>query len=98
MPTSVPTPAAARTAGHRAVLVWLALMGATAVSWYLGDGHGARQAATVGVLTVAFLKVYLVGRYFMELSQAPRALRLLFGGWTVVVCAVLVAMYLVGDR
>ncbi|WP_250282539.1 MULTISPECIES: cytochrome C oxidase subunit IV family protein [unclassified Frankia] len=76
------------------VVAWLALMGATVVSWYLGEGHGAPAAATAGVIVVAFFKVYLVGRYFMELREAPRVLRLLFTGWAVVVCAVLVAMYL----
>ncbi|MEV6041424.1 cytochrome C oxidase subunit IV family protein [Nonomuraea sp. NPDC052116] len=82
---------------NRAVVAWLVLMGATAVSWYLGDGHGARRFATVVVLAVAFAKVYLVGRYFMELGQAPRALRLLFGGWTVMVCAALITMFVVTD-
>ncbi|WP_047225253.1 cytochrome C oxidase subunit IV family protein [Protofrankia coriariae] len=76
------------------VVSWLALMGATVLSWYLGEGHGAREAATVGVIVVAFFKVYLVGRYFMELREAPQILHLLFAGWAVVVCVVLVAMYL----
>ncbi|WP_250907677.1 cytochrome C oxidase subunit IV family protein [Nonomuraea sp. NEAU-A123] len=73
-------------------------MGATATSWYLGDGHGTRQLATVVVLVLAFAKVYLVGRYFMELREAPRALHLLFGGWTVVVCAILIAMFILTDN
>ncbi len=85
------------TVKNPTVVAWLALMGATIVSWYLGDGHGTRNAATVGVIVVAFFKVYLVGRYFMELREAPRVLRLLFGGWTVVVGTVLVAMYLVAS-
>ncbi|MFC4011172.1 cytochrome C oxidase subunit IV family protein [Nonomuraea purpurea] len=81
----------------RVMAAWLFLMGATVLSWYLGDGHGARQFATVVVLAVAFIKVYLVGRYFMELREAHRALHLLFGGWTVVVCAVLIAMFIATD-
>ncbi|MGW6497691.1 cytochrome C oxidase subunit IV family protein [Nonomuraea angiospora] len=91
-------PSETSSSANRAVVAWLVLMGATAISWYLGDGHGARQFATVVVLAVAFVKVYLVGRYFMELGQAPRALRLLFGGWTVVACAALMTMFIVGDN
>jgi hypothetical protein len=77
-----------------AVRAWLVLMAATLVSWYLGDGHGSAQPATVLVIAVAFVKVYLVGHYFMELRDAPLPLRGVFGGWAVVVCAVLVALYL----
>lgn len=50
----------------------------------------------MGVLLVAFLKVYLVGRYFMELKDAPKALHGTFAGWTIGMCTVLVAMYLFG--
>jgi len=82
-------------AKNPAVAAWAALMAATLTSWYLGDGHGAAKAATIGVLAVAFAKVFLVGRYFMELRDAPPALRRLFAGWVVVVCSVLVTMYLV---
>ncbi|MFJ9588953.1 cytochrome C oxidase subunit IV family protein [Streptomyces acidicola] len=93
MPTLAEQPARTAPTG----LVWAVLVTATAISWYLGDGHGARRAATVLVLVVAFGKVYLVGRYFMELREAPRALLLLFTGWTVAVCAVLVGMYLTSE-
>jgi hypothetical protein len=79
---------------RRVLAVWVALITATALSWYLGDGHGEAHLATVGVLVVAFFKVYLVGRYFMELGSAPRALHAIFTGWTVVMCSVTVALYL----
>jgi Prokaryotic Cytochrome C oxidase subunit IV len=74
--------------------VWLALMGATLVSWSLGDGHGAPQLATVTVIAVAFAKVYLVGHSFMELRDAPMPLRRVFGGWVVIVSLGLIALYL----
>jgi Prokaryotic Cytochrome C oxidase subunit IV len=73
---------------------WLALMGATLVSWYLGDGHGAPQHATVMVIAVAFAKVYLVGHSFMELRDAAMPLRRVFGGWVLIVGLALIAMYL----
>jgi hypothetical protein len=73
---------------------WLALMGATLVSWYLGDGHGAPQLATVVVIAVAFAKTYVVGHSFMDLRDAPLPLRRVFGGWVVIVCLALIALYL----
>lgn len=33
---------------------------------------------------IAFVKIYLVGWYFMELRFAPRALRLICSGWVVI--------------
>jgi len=86
----------ASVAKNPAIVAWAALMGGTILSWYLGDGHGAARVATVGILLVAFLKVYLVGRYFMELKEAPKALHGVFATWTVAMCVTLVAMYLLG--
>lgn len=83
---------------QRATAAWAVLMVATAISWSLGTHHGvvlhdARVAAT-GVITIAFVKVFLVGRHFMELREAPRALVFWFNGWVVAVCAVVVGLYL----
>jgi hypothetical protein len=78
----------------RVVATWAVLTAATAISWYLGDGHGAEEVASVVVLAVVFLKVYLVGREFMELRAALTALHVLFAGWCAVVCTGLVSLYL----
>jgi hypothetical protein len=40
------------------------------------------------------LKVYLIGSEFMEVRTAPRALRLAFGAWVVVLTLGLIAIYL----
>jgi Prokaryotic Cytochrome C oxidase subunit IV len=79
---------------RRAVVVCLILIAATAVSVWLGDGHGARRAATVAVLLVALAKVRLVGRHFMGLRTAPLALRAAFAGWLVLIGGLLIGMYL----
>ncbi len=84
--------------GGRVALVWVALVAATLLSWQLGGGHGFAggdpRSATVAVLVVAFVKVRLVGLHFMELRDAPRALRALFEGYVAVVGTALVVMYL----
>jgi hypothetical protein len=84
---------------HRQTLVWLGLVAATLVSWWLSAAHAldsstARQVATCAVLVVAFAKVGLVGWHFMELGGAPRVLRGFFAAWVLVVLAVLVGLYL----
>ena len=77
-----------------AALRWAVLVAATLVSWWLGDGHEAARTATVAVLAVAFVKVYLVGIYFMELRALPSPLRLAFTAWCVLIPAILVGLFL----
>ena len=80
--------------------VWLLLVLATAVSWWLGadQGLGAdlHKLATVLVMSVAFIKVGFVGSYFMELRHAPLGLRLFFGAWCSVFLTLILVLYLAG--
>ncbi|GAA4737142.1 cytochrome C oxidase subunit IV family protein [Actinomycetospora chibensis] len=76
------------------VTVWAALIIATAVSVAIHLGLGAGAAAIVAVLVLAFVKVWLVGRHFMELRDAPAILRRLFDGYVVVVPVVLAGILL----
>ncbi|HKT02368.1 MAG TPA: cytochrome C oxidase subunit IV family protein [Rugosimonospora sp.] len=76
------------------VAVWLLLVAATVLSWRVGGAHGAGRAGGVVVLTVAFLKVFLVGDHFMELRRSATLLRVVFGGWCAVLWAVLLVQYL----
>jgi hypothetical protein len=50
--------------------------------------------AVVIIAVVAFVKVHLVGMYFMELRHAPRVLKFSFSAWTVLTCAIVVGLYL----
>jgi hypothetical protein len=80
----------------KATAVWLVLIGATLAASVLGSDHattGHRGVSTL-ILGVAFVKVRLVGIYFMELRRAPAALRLVFEGYCVVVFAAILGMYL----
>jgi hypothetical protein len=82
-------------AGRPVTVVWLVLMAATLLSWWLGDGHGATELAGVLVIATGFLKVALIGDHFMELRTAPWQLRAAFLGWCLVVPAVMIGIYLI---
>jgi hypothetical protein len=84
------------TSVRPAILVWVVLMVVTALSWWLGAGHGASSIATVAVLSVAFTKVGLIGEHFMELRHALPLMRALFGLWCGVMFIVLAGIYLLG--
>ena len=78
--------------------VWFLLVAATAVSWFLGTDHdlspSEQSFSGAVILVVAIIKVRLVGTYFMELRNAPGALRSLFGLYCLLLLAVLLGLYL----
>ncbi|MBA2347685.1 MAG: cytochrome C oxidase subunit IV family protein [Solirubrobacterales bacterium] len=78
-------------------LVWLGLIAATLLSWWLGSNHGVKSEQTAGalILLVAFAKVRYVGLFFMELRHAPLALRCIFEGWCALVSTTIIVMFLV---
>ena len=69
--------------------MWADLVGITLVSWQIGVGHGLgpsiARISAAGALVLAFAKARLVGSEFMEIRHAPRAVRIIFGGWIVAV-------------
>jgi hypothetical protein len=76
-------------------LVWLALLAATGLSWWLG-ASGALAAGRWGmaalVLALAWLKGLGVLLEFMELRRAPRGWRwALAGGFSAIVALLLLA-------
>jgi apolipoprotein N-acyltransferase len=83
---------------HRTTVIWLLLVVATCVSWWLGTSHGFgvhdHAAAGVVILTVAFVKVRFVGLDFMELRDAPLPLRAVFETYVLVVYGVVAGLYL----
>lgn len=85
--------------------VWFLLMLATCLSWSLGSDHGLSQDAdggsdyrylSTGLILIAFIKVRIVMRYFMEVRKAPLALRLICDGWVLLVCSVIIYLYWLG--
>ena len=77
-------------------VVWVILILATLTSWWLGTDHGFSNEDLVGslILLVAFIKVRFVGLYFMEHRHSPVPLRIVFEGWCLVVCSVVIGMFL----
>lgn len=82
---------------HSTTVVWAILIAATCSSWWLGSEHGSASTsyatASVVILAVACIKMRLVGLYFMELKDAPFALRALFEGYVVGVWGLMVGLY-----
>lgn len=78
------------------VLVWAALVALTGLSWWLGADRGVTSVAvaTAVILIVAFVKVVLIGRTFMELKHAAPVLKILFFGLATIIGATLVGLYL----
>ncbi|MET0829795.1 MAG: cytochrome C oxidase subunit IV family protein [Microbacterium sp.] len=67
------------------VVVWSGLVAATVASWWIASTLGAGYRLVFpAVIAVAFVKMWLVGRYFMELREAPALLRRLFDCWIVI--------------
>lgn len=82
---------------NRASVAWLALIGLTLISWALGTSHGQRsdhEPASLLIIIVAVFKVRLVAMYFMELRDAPGALRRIFEGYCAALPILLGAIYL----
>jgi hypothetical protein len=80
---------------QRATLVWLGLMLATVVTtWGLSSKDAfSPLVAVVGTFVIAAVKVRYVVLDFMELRNAPRAARIAFEAWPVVVTAMILAFW-----
>ena len=68
-------------------------MGATLLSWGLGEGRVDPRAAGVAVIVIAFVKIRYVILDFMELRTAPIGMRVAAEAWCIVVCSTLVLLY-----
>ena len=80
-----------------ATVVWLVLITATAISWALGTHHRLVDNATATaliILAIAFIKIRYIGLYFMDLKDAPLALRLVLEAWCIIVFLLTSGFYL----
>ena len=87
------------TDARRITYVWMVLSAVTIVTWLLGhaeEGYGrdATTAVALVVLAIAFGKVYLIIRHFMEVRSGPRWLRVFADAWIVTLWGTIVGLYL----
>ena len=81
--------------------IWLLLLAATGVTFWLGESGLSGTAGMSPVLTMfalAFVKALLVMLDFMELRHAPALWRWLLVGWLVLVTSGIVLAYWIGQR
>ncbi|MCE1251467.1 MAG: cytochrome C oxidase subunit IV family protein [Comamonadaceae bacterium] len=75
--------------------IWVLLLLATALTWWLGESGNAVRAEFVSaaiVLGLAAFKGYLIAMDYMELRHAPRLWRGLVLGWLLVVALALIGV------
>ena len=81
--------------------IWLILLAATGVTFWLGESGVSGSAGMAPVLlmfALAFVKALLVMLDFMELRHAPVLWRRILVGWLVVVTSGIVLAYWIGQR
>ena len=81
--------------------IWLALLLATGVTYWLGESGLSGSAGMAPVLLMfgmAFVKGFWVIYDFMELRHAPRMWRVLLVGWLAFVTSMIVLAYWIGLR
>lgn len=85
---------------NRVTPIWLLLVAATGLSWWMGsDGGGPGpdvRLVSSALIAVAFIKVRFVLRYFMEVRTAALPLKLLADAWVLIVCGAVLALYWLG--
>jgi hypothetical protein len=87
------------TDARRITCVWMVLSAVTIVTWLLGHaeqgyGRDATTAVALVILAIAFGKVYLIIRHFMEVRSGPRWLRVFADVWIVTLWGTIVGIYL----
>lgn len=84
---------------HTINRVWAILIVLTMGTWLLGESYGVEGPAaakylTVAILCLAFLKIRLVIRNFMEVKKAVLPLRIILDVWVFGVLSAVLFFYL----
>jgi len=79
---------------ERVTVVWLVLVAATCIStWMLSKDAFSPAVAVVGIFLIAAMKVRFVMLDFMELRDAPVAVRAAFEAWIVLITCVILGFW-----
>lgn len=82
-------------------VIWVILLLATAVTYWLGESGlsgSAGMAPVLAMFGLAFIKGFLVIYDFMELRHAPPLWTRLLVGWLIFVTSMIVLAYYIGLR
>lgn len=84
---------------RKLVILWALLVAITLASWETSvlGGPAGQSWAIAGVMALAFIKVRIVIRDFMEVAHAPAWLRLGLDAWVFVVGVGLTAWLILGS-
>jgi hypothetical protein len=86
---------------HISTPIWLLLVLATGLSWWLGhgpDGAASQRYVATGLVLIAAVKIRLVVQYFMEVRDAPLALKLVLDAWLLLMCGSILITYWLGQH
>jgi hypothetical protein len=85
---------------NRRSIVWLLLVGATALSWKMGHGRGFSEGrwASAAIIALAAVKIRFVILDFMELRHSPLRARLVGETYVIALASALLAIYLTGTQ
>lgn len=81
---------------HLLNLVWVVLMAATVVTWFIGEIHAAGPRAVALILGIAGIKGWLVIYDFMALRRVKFLWRGVVLGWLLIVLAIILLAYRMG--
>jgi hypothetical protein len=81
---------------HLLNLVWIVLMAATTVTWFVGEMHAAGPKAVALIIAIAGVKGWLVIYDFMALRRVKLLWRAVVLGWLLIVLAIIMLAYRMG--
>ena len=77
----------------RAHIVWLFLIAASLLSWFLVEGADAAKSGATAVILIAAFKINLVIAHFMELKWQPAPYRIILTSWLGLVSTIIIGGY-----
>jgi hypothetical protein len=81
---------------HFLNVIWVALMVATALTWFIGKTGNLSVATVVAVLVISAVKGWLIIQDFMALRRVKFLWRALVLGWLLLTLAVILLAYWLG--
>lgn len=77
----------------RARKAWLMLLAISAISFLAAELVSDRRLAIVAIMAIAAIKIGIILSRFMEVSQAPLAIRRYLQLWTIGVAVIVIVMW-----